>query len=147
MVPEVRAARPEDRFAVLRMCRDFHAASRIPFAFDPAHASMTAADYIADPRKLCLVLECAGRLGGVLAAVKSTSPLAPVLISQELVFWIDPPFRGRSAFAMIAAYEDWARSEGCAAAGLAGLDDPRIARLFGAAGFAPMENQFLKLLG
>ena len=47
---------------------------------------------------------------------------------------------------MIAAYEAWARAQGCAAAGQACLDDPRVARFYGAAGFAPVESKFLKIL-
>lgn len=143
----VRPARPDERFEVLALCRDFHAASGIPFPFDPAHASRAAQDHIEDPRKLCLVLEVNGALRGVLAASAAISPLSPVRIAQELVFWVDPAHRGRSPRRMLAAYEDWARAEGCAAIGLSGLNDPRVARFFGAAGFALSENKFLKMVG
>ena len=116
--PIVRPARPDERFAVLALCRDFHAASGIPFEFDPAHASRAAQNHIACPHKLCLVLEAQGALRGVLAASVAISPLAPVRIAQELVFWVDPAHRGRAPLGMIRAYEEWARAEGCAAAGL-----------------------------
>jgi GNAT superfamily N-acetyltransferase len=144
----VRPARPDERFAVLALCRDFHAASGIPFAFDPAHASRAAQEYIECPRKLCLALEVHGAVRGILAASWAISPLAPVRLAQELVFWVDPAHRcARSARAMLAAYQDWARAEGCAAAGLSGLNDLRVARFFGASGFALSENKFLKILG
>lgn len=145
--PIVRPARPDERFAVLALCRDFHAASGIPFDFDPAHASRAAQDHIECPHKLCLILEAQGALRGVLAASVAISPLAPVRIAQELVFWVDPAHRGRAPLKMICAYEEWARAEGCAAAGLSGLNDPRVARFFGAAGFALSENKFLKMVG
>ena len=147
MSAKIRPARPEERFAVLGLARDFHAASGLPFAFDPAHASRAAQDHIEDPRKLCLILEVRGAVRGVLAASWAVSPLAPVRVAQELVFWIDPAHRGRAALGMIGAYEDWARAEGCAAAGLSSLDDPRVARLFSFAGFNPAENKFLKMMG
>jgi len=140
----VRPAHPTERFRVLALCRDFHAASEIPFAFDPAHASRAAQDHIEDPRKLCLVLDDDGALCGVLAASWTVSPLAPVRIAQELVFWVDPKHRGRAARRMLAAYEAWARAEGCAAAGLSGLNDPRVSRFFSVAGFELIENKFLK---
>ncbi|KEJ93990.1 hypothetical protein SUH3_12020 [Pseudosulfitobacter pseudonitzschiae] len=143
----VRPARPDERFAVLSLCRDFHAASGIPFDFDPAHASRAAQDYIEDPRKLCLILEVGGAVRGVLAASTAISPLSPVRIAQELVFWVDPMHRGRASRRMLAGYEAWALAEGCAAAGLSGLNDPRVARFFGGAGFALSENKFLKLVG
>jgi len=142
----VRAARPDERFGVLALARDFHAASGIPFAFDPAHASRAAQEHIEAPDKLCLVLEVSGALRGVLAASWAVSPLSPVRLAQELIFWIDPAHRGASARRMLSAYEEWARGQGCAAAGLASLNDPRVARFFGAAGFAPVENKFLKIL-
>lgn len=142
----VRPARPNERFEVLRLARDFHAASSIPFSFDPAHASRAAQEYVEDPDRLCLVLEVGGALRGVLAASWSISPLAPVKIAQELIFWVDPAHRGRSALRMLADYEKWAVAQGCAAAGLAGLNDPRVARLFSVAGFGLIENKFLKIL-
>jgi len=142
----VRLACPKERFAVLSLARDFHAASGIPFNFDPAHASRAAQEYIEDPDRLCLVLEVNGALRGVLAASWAVSPLAPVKIAQELIFWVDPAHRGRSARRMLADYEKWAVAQGCAAAGLAGLNDPLVARFFGAAGFGLIENKFLKIL-
>lgn len=142
----LRAARGDERFAVLALCRAFHAASGIPFAFDAAHASRSVQDYIEDPRKLCLVREVDGALRGVLAAATSISPLAPVRIAQELVFWVDPQHRGRGSRDLLTAYEAWARAEGCAAAGLSNLNDPRVARFFAGAGFALCEQKSLKIL-
>lgn len=143
----VRPARWNERFAVLSLARDFHAASGIPFPFDPAHASQTAQRFIEDPDKLCLVLEVSGALRGVLAASWACSPLAPVRLAEEVIFWLDPQHRGSAARKMLAAYEEWARGQLCDAAGLAALNDPRVARFFGAAGFKPVENKFLKILG
>ncbi|QBR34873.1 GNAT family N-acetyltransferase [Leisingera sp. NJS201] len=143
----VRPARWRERFGVLKLARDFHAAAGIPFPFNPAHASQAAQRFIEDPDKLCLVLEVSGVLRGVLAASWSISPLAPVRLAQEVIFWVDPQHRGSAARRMLAAYEDWARNQRCDAAGLAALNDPRVARFFGAAGFKPVEAKFLKILG
>lgn len=144
--PVVRPARPDERFAVLALARRFHAASGLPFPFDAAHASRAAQAHIEAPDKLCIVLEAQGALRGVLAASWAISPLAPVRIADEVIFWVDPDHRGRAPRRLIAAYEAWARAQGCAAAGLACLDDPRVARFYGAAGFAPVESKFLKIL-
>lgn len=143
----LRRAREADRFEVTALARRFHSSSGVPFEFDAAHASMTVAAYISTPRHLCLVNEVDGALRGVLAAQASISPLAPVLIAQELVFWIDPEWRGDAARKMIAAYEKWAASEGCVFAGLSGLNDPLVARFFRRAGFDQAENKFLKKVG
>lgn len=141
-----RPARPGERFAVLGLARDFHAASGIPFDFDPAHASCVVADYIADPAKLALVWDVGGSPRGILAASAVPSPLAPVMVAQELIFWVDPAHRGRAGLRMVRAFEAWARERGCAVIGLSGLDDPRVSRFFAAAGFTLAENKFLKVV-
>jgi RimJ/RimL family protein N-acetyltransferase len=143
----VRQARAAERFAVLALARDFHAASGIPLAFDPAHAARTVADHIEDPRKLALVLVVDGVLRGVLAASVALSPLSPVLVAQEVIWWIAPAHRGCSAVRMLRAYETWAGAQGCAGLGVSGLNDPRVARLYGRAGFDLIENKFLKMVG
>lgn len=143
---EIRPAREIERFEILAMCRDFHTASGIPLAFDPAYASLSVADFIADPAKLALVLVSDGMLGGILAASVTPSPLSPVLLAQEVIWWIAPALRGRAALPMLRAYDDWARGMGCAAVGVSALNDPRVARLFGRAGFDLIENKFLKVL-
>ncbi|GAB5431208.1 MAG: hypothetical protein EpisKO_05780 [Epibacterium sp.] len=142
----LRPARGSERFEVLAMCREFHAASGIPFPFDAAHASRAAQEYIERPDRLCLVLDVDGALRGLLAASVSISPLSPVRVAQELVFWVAPDHRGRAPKMMLAAYGEWARSQGCAAAGLSGLNDGRVARFFRASGYGLSENKFLKVL-
>jgi GNAT superfamily N-acetyltransferase len=144
----IKPARPDQRFAVLALCRDFHAASPAPFAFDPVHASQSVQGHIEGVGKLCLVNEVDGAVRGILIASAAISPLAPVLFAQELIFWINPAHRrGRVALSMIRSYEAWARAEGCIGAGLSGLNDPRVSRLYAAAGFDLFENKFLKMLG
>lgn len=142
----IRTAKPEDRFGVVSMCREFHKVSGIPFEFNAAHASRAAQEYIEGQDRLCLVLEVDGALCGVLAASITVSPLAPVRLAQELVFWVHPSQRGRFPLRMLQAYEAWARTEGCAAAGLSGLNDVRVSHFFERAGFGLSENKFLKIL-
>ena len=140
----VRPARSDERFEVLALCRRFHAASGVPFDFDPAHASITAQRCIDGPEALCLALEADGALRGVLAALTSISPLAPVRVADELIFWVDPAFRGRGPRLMLKGYEDWARAQGCVLIGMSALNDPRVSRFYGAAGFRSLENKFYK---
>lgn len=142
----VRLARPDERFAVLALARDFHAASGIPLAFDAAHASCTVADFIEDPNKLVLVLDVDGAVRGVLAASMTLSPLSPALVAQEVIWWIAPAHRGRAALLMLRAYEQWAARKGCACAGVSTLNDPRVARLYERAGFNLIENKFLRMV-
>lgn len=140
----LRPARPDERFAVVALARDFHKVSGVPFEFCPAHFSRVVQDHIECPRKFCLLLDVDGPRG-VLMASAAMSQISPVKVAQELIFWVDPAHRGRAPLKMVAAYEVWARLEGCAAAGLSGLNDARVSRFFGAAGFALAENKFLKV--
>lgn len=144
----VRPARPLERFAVVKLARDFHRAASLPYEFCPAHFSATAQDHIEAPRKLALILEVDGALRGALLASWHVCPLYPHRQAQELLFWVDPAHRGRAPRKMVAAYEEWARAEGCAVAALSGLlTDERLARWFQGAGFTLSENKFQKMLG
>lgn len=142
---EIRPAQSIERFDVVRLCRDFHTASGIPLAFDPAHTSRAAADFIDDPAKLALVLISDGAVSGLLAASVTPSPLSPVWIAQEVVWYITPALRGRAAIPMLNDYCAWAQEMGCVGVGLSGLNDPRVARLYGRAGFDLVENKFLRM--
>jgi GNAT superfamily N-acetyltransferase len=142
----IRPAHLSEVFAVVSLARNFHAAANMPFKFDAAHFSMTARAWIEAETALCLVLESGGTVCGVLMADVGPLPFEPILVAHELIFWIDPPHRGQPARRMLAEYEAWARDRGCAMIGLSSLNDARVARLYGAAGFTPCENNFIKMV-
>ncbi|WP_321832321.1 GNAT family N-acetyltransferase [Thalassovita sp.] len=142
----VREATHRDRFALLDLSGDYFREAALPIPFDPAHVSMTICEFTSAPDRLALVLEISGRVSGFLFAGIYISPLAPVLVAQELAWWVDPGARGRSARAMIPAYEAWARSQGCNLISVAGRCDPRLARFYRANGYAPIEDHFMKEL-
>lgn len=129
---------------MVRMGRDFLRASGLPLPFDAAWADASLVGHMAQPDRLALVLELAGRARGMLCAAQVQSPLAPVRVASELVFWIDPDARGRWALAMIRAYEAWAREQGCAVASLATVGNRGADALYRRCGFAPAERHFSK---
>jgi GNAT superfamily N-acetyltransferase len=95
----------------------------------------------------CLVNDVAGTAQGLLLAVAHEHPFGPVWLARETVWWIDPTHRGRSAIAMLDAYEAWAKGKGCRFAGMAGMgDDPDVARLYLRRGYSAAEKHFLKRL-
>lgn len=92
-----------------------------------------------------LVHDVGGVAQGLLLAVAHEHPFGPVWLASETVWWIDPAHRGRAAFAMLDAYEAWARAKHCSFAGMAGMgDDPVIARLYERRGYLRAETHFLK---
>ena len=142
----VREATGADRAAIVRMARGFHEASGLPLPFDTMYAAVVAQSYIADPDKLCLVLDDDAPVG-VLAASVYRHPLAPVLAADELIWWIDPEHRGRAALEMLSAYEAWARSKGCTVIGMATPPgDERAAIIYRRRGFAAVGSHFIKTI-
>ena len=101
------------------MGRDFVRASGLPLPFDAAWADSSLAGHMAQPDRLALVLELEGCTCGMLCAAQVQSPLAPIRVASELVFWIDQPARGPWAKPMIQAYEAWAKEQGCSLVSLA----------------------------
>lgn len=141
---EIARAGPLDAFDLIGLLRDFHASRPMPVDFDPVCVSRTVSQSIADPRRLALVLRVDGRARGLLLAAAFVSPFAPVLLAQELAWWIAPDHRGRAARQMLQAYEDWARETGCAAIAVASLGGQALARFYQIAGFEPAETYYTK---
>jgi GNAT superfamily N-acetyltransferase len=129
---------------MVRMGRDFLCASKLPVPFDAAWADRSLAGHMDRPDGLALVLDLGAEPCGMLIGAQIMSPLAPVRVANELVFWIDPPARGRWATSMIRAYEDWARGQGCAMASLATVATKSAGRLYERCGYAPAEHHFMK---
>lgn len=141
----IRRADLADRQSIVRMGRDFLLASGLNLTFDAAWADASARSAILDVDQLVLVLEIDGCVCGMLCAACGFSPLAPVRVARETVFWIDPHIRGLWAGAFISAYEEWAKSRGCAVVGLASLEIKRVGPLYQRRGYVPVEQHFLKV--
>lgn len=142
----VRRALPCDKGRLLVMARAFHAASGTPLPFSAAAASLVADAAMADPDRLCLVLaDAGGTARGALLALAGDHHFSPVRIASEIMWWIDPDYRGRAAGDMIAAYEQWAAERGCDFIHMAGLGgDPAVSALYRRRGYQPAETHFMK---
>lgn len=145
----IRRARMGDRFAMVRMARDFMEESGLQLPFDPAWAEAAAKAWIADTDKLALVLDLDG-VCGMLCAAHVPSPLAPVRVASEQVFWLDHSARGRAAMrhagALLRAYRDWAEAEGCRIMGMAALTGQRTGALYERHGFTAAETYYMRVL-
>ncbi len=139
----IRPAELSDRFAMVRMTRDFFEASGLVLPFDAAWVEASIKAWISDEEKLALVLDLEG-VRGMLCAAHVMSPLAPVRVSTEQAFWIDPCARGRWALAMLRTYEEWAKAQGCAVAGLASMGGRGADVIYRRRGFVPSETYYMK---
>lgn len=141
----VRPATRDDRFEMIRMGRAFIDASGLGLPFDPAWAERSIVAAIDDPDSLALVLDMDG-IKGMLCATCVPSPLSPVKLGVEQVFWIDPQARGRGALAIIRAYEDWCSEQGCSFVGLVSLGQKSAGRLYERCGYARAEQHYMKAI-
>jgi GNAT superfamily N-acetyltransferase len=149
----IRAAQITDKARVVELLRDSHVAAGFAgtegfaFPFVPAYAERLFALHLDMMNACCLVNDIDGSVQGLLLAVAHEHPFGPVWLASETVWWIDPAHRGRSAIAMLDAYEAWAAAKGCKFAGMAGMgDDPDVAKLYLRRGYRPAEKHFLKVL-
>ncbi|HWJ89100.1 MAG TPA: GNAT family N-acetyltransferase [Pelagibacterium sp.] len=142
----VRFAEPADRFQIVRLLRDAHsAAASSPVPFSAPHAMALTDRHIAGGDLLALVLGNPAK--GVLLASAQDHPFGGAKYAMETAWWIAPDARGRSAMAMLAAYEEWARDRGCAFCQMAALVSfPQAARLYERRGYSPVETHFMKPL-
>jgi GNAT superfamily N-acetyltransferase len=143
----IRRAELSDRMRVLSMAKAFHAASGVPFPFSPAMADGLFRASLADEDRLCLVYAPDDIARGVLTAQASVHPFAPVKVASEIIWWVDPAFRGQAVVGMLSAYEAWAVERGCSLAGMVGLgSEPLTTRLYLRRGYEPAETHFIKAL-
>ncbi|PWJ73819.1 acetyltransferase (GNAT) family protein [Pseudaminobacter salicylatoxidans] len=152
----IREAVERDRLRVVRLLKDSRAGAGFDdmtgptgftFPFVAAYAERMFKEHRADPNSLCLVYAPDDRPQGVLMAKAFEHMFGPVWFAQETLWWIDPAHRGKAAVQMLDAYEVWAKTRGCAFAGMAGMGaDPIVARLYLRRGYRVAETNFLKAL-
>ena len=138
----VRHAVEGDRFRVISLLRESHAAAGFTFPFQAAYAEALFKSHLAGG--LVLLLDDPAQ--GVLMARTFEHPFGAGKWAKETVWFISQKARGRSALQMLDVYEAWAREQGCAVAGMASLATNDVSRLYERCGYAPAETHFLKSL-
>lgn len=87
---------------------------------------------------------------GAIAGVAIELPINDLIVSQELMLWLEPDHRnGKTAPKLIDSYVEWAKHIGCDFARLSALDvvlDGRAGVLFKRKGFKAIETAYIKEL-
>ncbi len=86
---------------------------------------------------------------GMAGAVINPSPIAPVLIGQEVFWYVEQEHRGgMAALRMFAALEQWAKEKGAAAMYMICMDNmgDTAQRMYKRCGYVPREHVFVKAL-
>jgi hypothetical protein len=140
----IRNAIASDKARVMCMAKSFHEASGIPIPFSAAAASVLFDAALTNADRLCLVYERDGAARGVLAAIAAPHHLAPVKVASEIIWWIEPAWRGRCAMKMLASYEGWAAERDCRFVSIVGLGaDPAVSKLYARRGYQAVERHFM----
>ncbi|WP_429925033.1 N-acetyltransferase family protein [Agrobacterium vitis] len=142
----VRSGTIADRFAVIALLRDSHAAAGYAFRFEAAQADALYRLHLGNPMACALLLERDGSVCGLLLASAFDHPFGAGLVAKETVWFIAPEARGRSGLIMLDAYEAWAKSIGCVSIGMAALTTNDVSSLYVRRGYAPAETHFIKPL-
>lgn len=144
LVELIRKAERRDIPEMVRMAGEFVAASGTGLPFDPDYVADSIRAHMVNSATLSLILDVDGSARGMLCAVAAWSPLAPVMIADEIAWWIDPVHRGRHAAAMLNAYEKWAVRTGCDYLGMVALAGSRTDVIYRRAGYALIETRHVK---
>ncbi len=142
----IRHALSADRPHMVRMGEEFLRVSGLPMTFDAGWAAHSLAVHMSDQERLSLVLDLPAGVSGMLCAGCVMSPLVPKKVATELVFWIDADARGPWAQKMIAAYEDWAKRQGCQFVSLAAIGERGADILYRRCGYVAAERHYMKEL-
>jgi hypothetical protein len=142
-----RPARLEDIPTIVEFALAFHGEAAPPFAFEPDQAARTARRCITHPDGYLAVLEARNDLGGCIAGWVSRHPFGKFEIAIEMLWWVDPDFRGIAALRLHKGFEEWARAKGCRLASMSAIaGDDRLADFYARGGYRPFEVNFLKEL-
>ncbi|OLP44161.1 GNAT family N-acetyltransferase [Rhizobium oryziradicis] len=140
----IRHAVFDDRFAVIALLRESHAAAGYGFAFEASRADALFRLHLESPMACVLLLERQGVVAGVLMASVYDHPFGAGLMAKETVWYIAPHARGRGGPAMLDAYEAWAVKLGCTSIGMAALASNDVSKLYQRRGYAAVETHFIK---
>jgi len=87
---------------------------------------------------------------GCLIAMASELPVNDFIVSQELMFWLDPNHRnGKTSLKLIDSYVEWAKNLGCSFVRLSSIDQilgGKAGILFKRKGFKEVETAYIKEL-
>lgn len=140
----IRHGTIDDRFAVIALLRESHAAAGYQFGFEAARADALFRLHLESPMACALLLERHGAVCGVLLASAFDHPFGAGLMAKETVWFIAPDARGRGGLTMLDAYEQWAASIGCVSIGMAALASNDVSKIYQRRGYAAAETHFIK---
>lgn len=146
----IREARQEDVARLVEMGRLFHslAGFREPYSDEKVHVVLSG--MIGSDFGILLVLESDGAVRGMAGALLYPCWFSDnVVTGQELMWWVDPDYRGDEAIRLFDALTKSAKEKGAQTFSMIALSDERqgaMARLYRKHGFTEQETVFSGVL-
>ena len=125
----------------VKLLLDFHSASELPFPATAQWADKLYRTACNSPDWICIE-----RPGGILLACCGPSLMGPFTVAQEVVWWVDPEYRGGSV-QMLREYVKWATLRGVKAIEMKSLAKfPEVSVLYRREGFELLESSWVRWL-
>lgn len=142
----IRLATIDDRDDILILCEEFHKESEYDLPFDLDYARRYIESHLQYDNTLSLVLLEQGLIVGCLLAFCVPHLFLPVITATELVWWVDPAFRGRESLELLKAFEQWAIEEKKAdlLCVTSHMEDPRLEVYYKRRKYTPKEVGWYK---
>ena len=144
----IRKAKIADFDAVEAMLHDFHAEKASQFSaelYDRHHFRHVFRGLLSSDRGLVAVIEEDGEVVGCMISAIGETPFAPILVAEEIMWWVKPESRGPESLKMLDVYEAWAAGMGAKIVGLS-FFGKRAPAEYKKRGFSPVEQKFAKAL-
>lgn len=141
----LRVGKLDDVPRILVMCKAFHNYSGYKFPFEEDYVRHFIIRTIHNKSSIVLVLDFKGTAVGVLAAAAVEHIYSPINVSTELVWWVEPEFRGsKKALELVKAYEYWAVNKmHCKLVTMTSLADG-VDKLYEKLGYTKKEHNWCK---
>jgi hypothetical protein len=147
----LRLATKEDLNTLVDFANSFH--STTPYnnlSFDRDKVTLFINSLIETKNKsTIIVLEIEDKAVGCIIGIVEEVIFGLDLMSSELMFWVEEPYRGKDSWELIKAYEYWAKEiMQCKSCCLSRLEDSIGDKLdikYKKDGYVPMEHTYMKV--
>ena len=148
-VLDIKIATNEDKEAIYNMSMKFLEASGYDWRLNSNKVNAVIDDIVGAKgySKICLLLTWEEKPIGMLAAISDRPLFSDQLIAEELVWWVEPEYRGKSSLSLLEAYEQWAQMMGCTGVRMACLEDLNgnaVGRIYERNGYKKKESAYYK---
>lgn len=141
----IRFSEYSDKHDCIELLRESHSAANFPFSFCDQSAGVLF-EYHHKLSNACIIILDKGGAKGLLMATITPHPFGVGLCASETVWFVSNQARGASGIKMLSAYEEWAKSHGCALISMASLVSNDVSAIYRRRGYDAAETHYVKYL-